>query len=602
MEPSDEEVLADFSEDSVAEDDDGSDEDDPVTEGPRSAIKLGRSGTKQGSDSEESSRPHDDEEAGGWGTSRRDYYNADAIETEADALEEEAEAIRLQKKQLEGLTEADFGFDEAEWTSSGKVDGQDNDDEKDTVKEVLPDLEITDAMGPDERTRLLTARYPEFQPLAKEFIELQGIHEDLQLEASAASSVEAHLRHKFDYKLSNGAMSMGASIASIKYSAVTAYLAALSMYFAIFSSLPEDENGKTKAINSTDLRDHPIMETLIRCRELWEKVRDVRNPEPAEQAIAASQDRQLPDENPKPSTNGLDGSLSVKAAPVKKKKKRKSKAQLAAEAALIESNQRRAERIQQTEDNLKQLSTLKFISPEPKKAAGPETHLAEVDESDFGEETSLTAHEAAEKARQKKSLRFYTSQITQKANKRDAAGRDAGGDADVPYRERLKDKQARLNAEAEVRGKRIKDTKGDILGGESDEEDHKTAIALRNEGGDEDYYDLVAARLQKKKAAKAALSAAHQQAAKEGGTVQIVEEVGPDGKRGITYAIEKNKGLTPKRKKDVRNPRVKKRKKYEEKKKKLGSIRQVYKGGEGRGGYGGELTGIKKGLIRSIKL
>ena len=78
--------------------------------------------------------------------------------------------------------------------------------------------------------------------------------------------------------------------------------------------------------------------------------------------------------------------------------------------------------------------------------------------------------------------------------------------------------------------------------------------------------------------------------------------MGPDGKRAITYAIEKNKGLTPHRKKDVRNPRVKKRKKFEEKKKKLGSVRAVYKGGEGRGGYGGEMTGIKKGLVKSTKL
>lgn len=51
----------------------------------------------------------------------------------------------------------------------------------------------------------------------------------------------------------------------------------------------------------------------------------------------------------------------------------------------------------------------------------------------------------------------------------------------------------------------------------------------------------------------------------------------------------------------MRNPRVKKRKKFEEKKKKLGSIRQVYRGGEGKG-YGGELTGIKTNLVRSVKL
>jgi U3 small nucleolar RNA-associated protein 3 len=47
--------------------------------------------------------------------------------------------------------------------------------------------------------------------------------------------------------------------------------------------------------------------------------------------------------------------------------------------------------------------------------------------------------------------------------------------------------------------------------------------------------------------------------------------------KGRLYAIEKNKGWRQSERR-IRN-RVKKRK-YEEKKKKLGSVRQVYKGGE----------------------
>ena len=46
---------------------------------------------------------------------------------------------------------------------------------------------------------------------------------------------------------------------------------------------------------------------------------------------------------------------------------------------------------------------------------------------------------------------------------------------------------------------------------------------------------------------------------------------------------------------------MKKRNKYEQKKKRLSSVRQVYKGGEGKG-YQGEKTGIKGNLVRSVKL
>lgn len=224
------------------------------------------------------------------------------------------------------------------------------------------------------------------------------------------------------------------------------------------------------------------------------------------------------------------------------------------------------------------------------------------DGSDFGEETHLSTRAAAEKAQNKKSLRFYTSQVAQKSNRRADAGRDVGGDVDVPYKERIKDRQARLNAEAEKRGKKLDEYgRGMDLGGESDEED--TAAAKEVNGEEDEYYDMVSRMSKENKAERTEKYDAIKQAKVENAIVRVVEgEVDEDGKRAIGYVIEKNKGLAPKRKKDVRNPRVKKRKKYEEKKRKLASTRAVYKGGEDRGGYGGEKTGIKTGLVKSIKL
>lgn len=540
---------------------------------------------------------------GGWGPSKRDYYNADVIETEADALEEEAEARRLQKKQLQGFTEADFGFDETEWQEEGNQDGEDGEDGGNVVQEVLPRLEVTDAMGPEERLKLLRTRYPEFEPLAKEFLELQAIHEDLKLAADAEVSVQSFERKTHDIWSGLGEP---ISKAVMKHTALSAYLAALCMYFALFTSGQATADGEPTAMTSSELRDHGVMETLVQSRELWGKLKDM--PLPQSIGLDSSPARSgYKDVERQTGEDDLHTKIDeVSTARIKRKKVHKTKAQRAAEAAQAEADARRAERLRKTEEDLASLSALTGPRKPSLKPATTTNNIPPLlsDDSDIGEQIALTAQEAAEKAKRKKSLRFYTSQIAQKSNKRDAAGRDAGGDADLPYRERFRDRQLRLNADAEARGQKPKaNGKGDEpLGGSSDEEDRRAAKDIRDDVDSDDYYDMVSSRAAAKKSSKAALAAVHAQAEREGGIVRVVEEAGVDGKRAITYAIEKNKGLTPRRKKDVRNPRVKKRKKYEDKKKKLGSMRPVYKGGEGKGGYGGELTGIKTGLVKSVKL
>lgn len=126
-------------------------------------------------------------------------------------------------------------------------------------------------------------------------------------------------------------------------------------------------------------------------------------------------------------------------------------------------------------------------------------------------------------------------------------------------------------------------------------------MAKQVRGDEDEYYDMVAHGAQRKRSDKAARYEALAKARK-GERVVEAASVGEDGKRQISYQIQKNKGLTPHRRKEVRNPRVKKRMMYEDKKKKLRSVKAVYKGGEGPGGYQGEMTGIKTGLVKSIKL
>lgn len=73
-----------------------------------------------------------------------------------------------------------------------------------------------------------------------------------------------------------------------------------------------------------------------------------------------------------------------------------------------------------------------------------------------------------------------------------------------------------------------------------------------------------------------------------------------DVRRGITYQIAKNKGLTAKRKKEYRNPRVRHKMKYRKAKiSRRGQVREVRTELQR---YGGELSGIRAGVTHSVKM
>jgi U3 small nucleolar RNA-associated protein 3 len=584
LQPSDEEVLNAGSDDDENEDDfddeDAGDESEDDITGQRKPVEE-----------------EDEEDVGGWGASKKDYYDADAIETEQDALDEEAEARRIQKKQLQGMTEADFGFDEDEWLAQ---DGEKDAEGGAVVTEVLPQLQITDSMSEEERMKIMRTRYPEFEHISKEYLRLQPLHEEL---AAAANAAERVLKAQVAKSGKTG-KTPPTPKAVTKYRACAAYLAAMAMYFAVLGSTATEDGSPVIAMDPAELHEHPVMETLLKCQTVWTRIENLPVADPMVEAEDDEDDSAMEEAG----AEELGNDLAVR----KPTKQKKTRAERAAELAQAEAAARRAAKLAKTEQDLASLDTLTDKAAlkkatRKKKAAEPKLNLLNADDSDFGEETELTAHEAAEKAKKKKSLRFYTSQIAQKANKRDAAGKGGGGDADIPHRERLKDRQARLQAEAEKRGQHKDAGPGVALGEDDGASSADEAPATkRDDFEDEDgYYDMIAARSNDKKQTKLERAEAYALAKKEGAQVVEEEVIGDDGRRMISYQIQKNKGLTPHRKKSVRNPRVKKKEKYKEKMKKQKSMKQVFDKGaaaKGSANYGGELTGIKSGLVRSRKL
>jgi U3 small nucleolar RNA-associated protein 3 len=175
------------------------------------------------------------------------------------------------------------------------------------------------------------------------------------------------------------------------------------------------------------------METLMECRDAWLKAKELKSTKSA----AADTGMLSP-----PEDEDLD-MLDATSAP-KRRTGKVSKAEVKASKQKAADAARKAQAVEQS---LADLSTLLKSTKKTSKAAAAAAAAAAVSgdagdddddaRSDFGEEEALDARTAAEKDRRKKSLKFYTSQIVQKAAKRAGAGRDAGGDMDIPYRERF---------------------------------------------------------------------------------------------------------------------------------------------------------------------
>lgn len=122
----------------------------------------------------------------------------------------------------------------------------------------------------------------------------------------------------------------------------------------------------------------------------------------------------------------------------------------------------------------------------------------------YGEAMSLHSVDAADKTARKKSLRFHTSKIDNAgARRQNARNQAAGGDDDIPYRERKTITEARLVKEAAIRAQ-------NQVGAPLDDEEpvagqkRSRADEDDDEGGEspDEYYELVKKQSKEKKVQK----------------------------------------------------------------------------------------------------
>lgn len=349
-------------------------------------------------------------------------------------------------------------------------------------------------------------------------------------------------------------------VVDTKIVALTAYLSSISSYFAIFVD-------KLRGADHFSMKDSPVMESILSSREVWRQANELNENIGDDEEMVADipvEDEEVDDED------------------------------VSEEERMQTDSEEEDEEVSEEEDDDREVkidvSTKRAIRKAPKAVAG----------GDFADTHAPDAVDKEEKDRRKKTLRFYTSKIDQSANKA-ARNEKFTGDLDLPYKERLFERQQRLVEEARKKGLGLDKAQlgEDLDGNDFGSDDEKLAGEINNDA--EDYYESIKQGKQDKKEARRAAHDEAKRAAREGLLAQLQERVGEDGKRALNFQILKNKGLTPNRRNDNRNARVKKRKRYEQAKKKLKSVRQVYDD-KNRGPYSGEKTGIKKGLSRSVKL
>lgn len=481
------------------------------------------------SDSESEDEADEEEETEeAWG--KGELYGADDIEDEEDRKLEAEEALKLQKKQAKQLKESDFL---GEWA------GDDSDDEEEEtsgkgVKESIP-VKPIESMSSKEQYEQLVRLNPE---LVLMNAELARVTEEMALLEKDDEEEE--------------------EIKEIKTTALRTYIGVLNAYFALF--MDAVENGKA------NMKDHIIMEAILRAREMWRMAQEIGAPEEIEE-----DDEEVVSE------------VELMA----------SDAESDVSDDLDLSKFRQREEIEEEEEEEEMDSEDELALPTSFKAKKSKSKISAV--PDYGEH-AINAVDQADKDRRKRDLRFYTAKIDKQSRGREQE--EIEGDADLPYQDRWFERQQQLK---DKQAAHVKDTgEHDLFdSGEESGEDYAempNKKATEDEGDVDEFVADLKAKKQQRKADREALHEVYLDAKR--GKIDV-DKLDDGGKRAINYQILKNKGLTPHRKKENRNSRVKKRIKYDKAKKKLASTRAVYK--QPTGAYAGEKTGIKKNLARSTK-
>lgn len=592
------------------EDEEDEQEEEPRGRPAKSASRVAPRDLAHGSDEEDEPEEDSEEEGLGWGANKRAYYSgntAEDLESDSEIDEEKAheletnEVIRLQRMSRAGMADDEFGL--------GDIDAEEeraNADETSAAarERRKRELDVGESgpvgMLPEEAIARLRRDAPIVLALTQEYgdvlAQLEPMRKTVEEAAQSEDKARVDLYYLYEQTLSSYAM-------------------LLAFFFQLASS-------SSYAQEPAKLLAHPVMERLSRFKSALVEMRDLglfeEAPQEPEKEMAGiigpptQEDLRAEAELGELEPNELEDLLEDEKENQQPKEAKPAESKPAepkpAEPPAPEGERKKRAKKARKEPTQPAPGPLASVAEEEADELGEAPrrprHAEEDEEDEYGEPSQLRDHERAEKMAQRRSVQFHANQMLGRDAHQAHGGRanKLEGDADIPYRDAKRSREAVSTANANRRQKEALESGAALNDAEWGDEDWQDRDEVMDEDGSEDdaeYYDLVRTSKASQKEAK---KRAHDQ---ERDSHRVWDEtIAPGEHRTIDRTIEKNRGLAPNRAGNIRNPRVKRRRKFDRAQKRLASTRAVYKGGQSalQGGYGGEKSGISTNLVKSRRL
>ncbi|KAK1326548.1 hypothetical protein QJS10_CPA01g02643 [Acorus calamus] len=566
----------------------------------------------------------DDEEEGKsvWGRRKNLYYNADNVDYELLSsdedlpAEEEAEVLRLQREKAKSFSLEDFGLEDVDMVAD------DSNGKEKTLQELLEDGSIWSASIPSgsswdmfskEKAKGHHAAQLSDEHLVESFEEikkdLSALTKEEQMDIVYSSAPELvgllsdlndalnQLEQKIKpvlgkVKEKNISTKGGMHFFEVKQLLLLAYCQAIGFYLLLKSE-------------GHPVRDHPVIAHLVEIKNLLEKMKQI------DEALPYDIEEIVNQEHHTASAKLVKGSAALELEPHIKLDEAHGTTKVLKACSTKDSGSKDVKQKAQSEEvglqslemlkvrasleeKMKQKGVYNIIAPKSDRSQklivnSVNRQLETLADFDDEVEKEIVNHGKSNGLPSSSQIYKLSQLVSTKVKK----PKLASGDDDLPKRddigERRRKHELRVLARAGVEPVDEEGDEDEGIGGAETESDDGEGAS----GSEDEFYRAVKKQRTAKMSVKADLYSRTP-------IVPSYKEMEADGKRKITYQMEKNRGLTRSRKKLTKIPRKKYKLKHQKAVvRRKGQVREIRKP---TGPYGGEASGININISRSVRL